>query len=107
MVWTIQLLQEFSFNGNSSSQLLSLYHLNARPPDLECHKLSKFWTQSYVVTAYIINFQVQLSPGQIQIKFALYVFGICLWINWVLELKKVSQTSVSLALRDTGPRAQD
>ena len=66
-----------------------------------------FWSQSYIIIAYIVNFQVQLTPGQLQIKFALNVFGIRLRINWVLELKKVSQTSASLALRDTGPRAQD
>ena len=85
----------------------SLYCLNTRPPELECHKLLEFWYQSYVIIAYIINFQVQSTPGQLQIKFALYVFGLCLWINWVLKLNKVSWTTVSLALWDTGPRAQD
>ena len=103
MVGTIQILWEFSFKGNSSTLLQSLYCLNARPPDLECHKLSEFWYQSYIIIAYIINFQVQSTPGQLQIRFALYVFGICLWINWVLELKKVSQTTASLALRNMVP----
>ena len=42
MVWTIQILQEFSFNENSSTQLQSLYRLNTQPPELECHKLLEF-----------------------------------------------------------------
>ena len=66
-----------------------------------------FWSQTYVIIGYFINFQVHLSPGQIQIKFALCILGICLQVNWVLEIKKVSQTTASLTLRDIGLRAQD
>ena len=35
-------------------------------------KTLRFWSQFYVIIAYIINFQVQSTPGQIQIKFTLY-----------------------------------
>ena len=115
MVWTIhnpditgiQILQESSYNGNSSSQLQAQYCLNAQPPDLECLKLTEFWSQSYIIIVYIINFQVLSTPGQVQIRFTLYLFGIQLQINWVVELRKVSWMSASLALRETGPRAQD
>ena len=81
--------------------------LNARPPDLECQKLSDFWSQSYIIIGYFINFQVHSSPGQIQIKFSLCILGIHLRVNWVLEIKKVSRTTASLTLRDIGLRAQD
>ena len=115
MVWTIhnsditgiQILWEFSFNGNSSTQLQALYSLNTQPPDLECQENSQIWSQTYIIIAYIINFQVLLTPGQVQIKFNLYIVGVCLQINWVVELKRVSQMTVSLALRETGPRVQD
>ena len=70
-------------------------------------KNSRIWPPSYIIIAYIINFQVLSTPGQVQIKFHLYLFGICLRINWVVELRKVSHTTASLALRETGPRAQD
>ena len=114
MVWTIHnpditgilILQEYLYSENSSSQLQAQYCLNARPWDLECQN-SQIWSQSYIIIAYIINFQVQSTPGQVQIKFHLYIFGIRLQINWVVELRKVSQTTASLALRETGPRAQD
>ena len=76
-------IMEFHIAWNFVTSILQIlsplevkYSLNARPPDLECHKLSKFWSQSYVIIAYIINFQVQSTPGQIQIKFTLYIFGI-------------------------------
>ena len=91
----------------SSSQLQAQYCLNARPPDLECQKLSAFWSQSYIIIAYIINFQVLSTPGQVQIRFTLYLFEIRLQINWVVELKKVSRMTASLALHKTGPRVQD
>ena len=70
-------------------------------------KNSQIVSQSYIIIAYIINFQVQSTPGQVQIKFHLYIFGIRLRLNWVVELKKVSRTTASLALRGTGPRAWD
>ena len=70
-------------------------------------KNSQIWSQSYIIIAYIVNFQVLSTPGQVQIKFHLYIFRICLRINWSVELKKVSQMTVSLALQDTGPRAQN
>ena len=54
-----------------------------------------------------INFQVLSTLGQVQIKFHLYLFGIHLRINWVVELRKVSQMTASLALRETGPRVQN
>ena len=68
-------------------------------------KNSQIWSQTYVIIAYIINFQVQSTPSQVQIKFHLYIFGIHLQINWVVELRKVSWMTASLALCKTGPRA--
>ena len=35
----IHIQWKFTYDGNSSTQLQSLYSLNARPPDLECQKL--------------------------------------------------------------------
>ena len=70
-------------------------------------KNSQIWSQSYIIIAYIINFQVLSTLGQVQIQFTLYLFGIRLRINWVMELRKVSHTTVSLALCETGPRVQD
>ena len=61
-------------------------------------KNSQIWSQYYVIIVYIINFQVLSTQGQVQIKFHLYIFGICLRINWVVELKKVSRMTASLAL---------
>ena len=61
-------------------------------------KNSRIWPQPYIIIAYIINFQVLSTPGQVQIKFHLYLFGICLQINWVVELRKVCRTTASLAL---------
>ena len=91
---------------NSSTQLQALYSLTL---DLQIWRVknSQIWSQSYVIIAYIINFQVLSTPGQVQIKFHLYIFRIHLRINWVVELRKVSQTTASLALRKTGPRVQD
>ena len=83
---------------NLSTQLQALYSLNTQPLDLECQKLSEFWSQYYVIIAYIINFQFQLTPGQVQIRFTLFIFGIHLQINWVVGLKKVSRMTASLAL---------
>ena len=114
MVWTIhnsditgiQLSWEFSYNGNLSTQLQALYCLTL---DLQIWRVknSQIGSQSYIIIAYIINFQVQSTPGQVQIKFHLYIFRIHLQLNWVVELKKVSQTTASLALRETGPRVRD
>ena len=76
--------------SSDSTQLQSKNSLNTQPPDLEYQRLTEFWSQSYVIIAYLINFQVHSSPGQIQIKFALCILGICLQVNWDVELKKVS-----------------
>ena len=111
MVWTIQTLLEFTYYGNSYTMK---FFNSASGTVLSKCSTSRFGVSQtlgilvsiYIIIAYIINFQVQSTPDQLQIKFALYIFGIHLWINWVLELKKVSRTTVSLALRNTGPRAQ-
>ena len=88
---------------------LCFSHCTALMLDLQVWsvKNSLIWSQPYVIIAYIINFQVLSTPGQVQIRLTLYLFGIRLRINWVVELKKVSRTTASLALRETGPRAQN
>ena len=109
MVWTIHnsditgILIQWKFVNSASGTVLSKRSTSR----FGGSKILIFWSQSYIIIAYIINFQVQSTPGQVHIRFNIYIFGICLRINWVVELKKVSQTTVSLALRETGPRAQD
>ena len=76
-----------------SSQLCCQVKSNAQPPDLECQKLSDFWSHSYVIIAYIINFQVQLSPGKIHFKFELHILGLCLSVCWVLGIRKEKSAS--------------
>ena len=81
---------------NLSTQLQALYSLTL---DLQIWRVKNSWIwsqSSYVIIAYIINFQVLSTPGQVRIKFHLYIFGIHLRINWVVELRKVSQTTASL-----------
>ena len=74
--------------SSDSTQLQSKYSLSAQPPDLECQKLSDFWSQSYINIAYIINFQVQLTPGKLHFKFELHILGLHLSVCWVLGIRK-------------------
>ena len=62
--------------SSDSTQLQSKYSLSAWPPDLECQKLSDFWSQTYVIIAYIINFQVQSSPGKIHLGFTMGILRV-------------------------------
>ena len=91
-------LGQFTYHGNSSPVFIGFnlcfsQHtvLSAQPPDFACFGVSKtlrFWPQSYIIFAYIINFQVQLSPGKIHIKFELRILGLYLSVCWVLGFRK-------------------
>ena len=53
----------------------------------------KFLSQSYINIAYIINFQVQLTPGKLHFKFELCILGLCLSVYWVLGIRKKKSAS--------------
>ena len=94
MVEKIHILQEFITSIHWIQLSFSQkYSLNAQPSDLECQKLSDFWSQSHVIIAYIINFQVQSSPGKIHFKFELRILGICQCVCWVLGIRKEKSAS--------------
>ena len=92
-------LGQFTYYGNSSPVFIGFNSAsvkvksNAQPPDLECQKLSNFWSQSYVNIAYIINFQVQSTPGNIHFKFELHILGLHLSVCWVLGIRKERHAS--------------
>ena len=90
---------------NSSTLLPALYILNARPPGLECLKLTNFWSQTYIIIAVNINFQVNSTPGKVHFKFKLRILGYRLSVCWELGIRKEKSASNNRVTNSTRNRS--
>ena len=90
---------------NSSTLLLALYSLNTQPPGLECLKLTNFWSQTYIIIAVNINFQVNLTPGKVHFKFELRILGYHLSVCWELGIRKEKSASNNRVTNSTRNRS--